>query len=482
MHQLRRRQIDVDVGSNGVARASERSTADQSVAVLVVVATLSMAAVAQGGFYADGRWLIGAGLALAVALGAKRSSSVAAFDLPALLGIAATALAGWALVRGAVVGEVTAGVVRAALLAAVAVVVAVCRRGSSYDRDTLESSVLAIGTGIAVTGWLGVAAHLRPWAVSGSSTWRAASTLTYPNAAAAVLVAVALLAIARRTTRPGSPAIAMVTMLCLTGAIATQSRAGLVGCVIGGAVLLVAMSPRLVADAAIAPLAGAAIAALALLPGLQFGDPARPAIAGLGLFTGASLVVADALLAERRRLVRSRLALASGAAAVAVVLVGIARGGLSLVGDRVRLGSADRQGTNWAALDVIGDHPIVGVGPGRLTVSWSTPSGVTGTRLVHNEYAQLIAELGIVGGVLFGLLLVSLTRTLRRAHAVSPSPRLAGAAAALVALAVHSAFDFLWHIPVVVLLGAVLFGLGSCTTDPVEISARPNTTNRRYPT
>lgn len=65
-----------------------------------------------------------------------------------------------------------------------------------------------------------------------------------------------------------------------------------------------------------------------------------------------------------------------------------------------------------------------------------------------------------MGLVLTVVLLVALARTVRAGRETAPSPGLwAGATAGLVALAVHSALDFLWHIPAIPLAGAVLVGL-----------------------
>ncbi len=94
--------------------------------------------------------------------------------------------------------------------------------------------------------------------------------------------------------------------------------------------------------------------------------------------------------------------------------------------------------------------PLAGVGPGGLDLVYVDHLGrLVAARFVHEEYLQTAAETGVVGAGLavtaLGALLVAALRRLRTAAG-------AGAAAILAAFAVHSAFDFLWHIPVLPLL------------------------------
>jgi hypothetical protein len=72
----------------------------------------------------------------------------------------------------------------------------------------------------------------------------------------------------------------------------------------------------------------------------------------------------------------------------------------------------------------------------------------------------VLAELGFVGLALLVVLLASVAWTVWRGRPEAPSTAIwAGAAAGLAALAVHSALDFLWHLPAIPLAGAVLAGL-----------------------
>ena len=86
---------------------------------------------------------------------------------------------------------------------------------------------------------------------------------------------------------------------------------------------------------------------------------------------------------------------------------------------------------------------------------------------MHNEYLQVTAELGLVGLVLLAVLLVAITRLLWRARPTGhASATWAGVVAATAAFAVHSGFDFVWHLPAIVLTVTLLVGLVLPAPDP----------------
>jgi O-antigen ligase len=88
---------------------------------------------------------------------------------------------------------------------------------------------------------------------------------------------------------------------------------------------------------------------------------------------------------------------------------------------------------------------------------------------VHNEYVQVAAEFGLVGLVLLAVLLVAIARLLWRARTTDGADvTCAGAAAATVAFAVHSGFDFVWHLPAIVLTVALLAGVVLPAPDTVD--------------
>jgi O-antigen ligase len=165
-------------------------------------------------------------------------------------------------------------------------------------------------------------------------------------------------------------------------------------------------------------------------------------------------------------------ALVVGAAGVAVLL-GPGRDALDRVGDaRLSPTSEDRADEWRAAWRQASGHLGLGVGAGRLELRWVEATGeAKRAEYTHNEYLEVLAELGIAGGAVLaagaGALAAALAR--RRPPSDDPCTRRvwAGVIAALAAFAVHSAFDFLWHVPVLPVAAAVLAGLGL---------ARPRTT------
>jgi O-antigen ligase len=127
---------------------------------------------------------------------------------------------------------------------------------------------------------------------------------------------------------------------------------------------------------------------------------------------------------------------------------------------RITLASPDRSGAVGAALRVAAAHPLTGAGPGQADLrSRGADGGIRIFGYAHNEYAQVAAELGLVGLVLLAILLVALARLLWRACAAGPPVAgWAGVVAATAAFAVHSGFDFVWHLPAVVLTVTLLAG------------------------
>jgi O-antigen ligase len=102
---------------------------------------------------------------------------------------------------------------------------------------------------------------------------------------------------------------------------------------------------------------------------------------------------------------------------------------------------------------------VTGVGPGidQLVLARTT-GGATVFRFAHNEYLQVLAELGILGGVLLVAFLALVMHRLWRDR-VDAGALGVGGLAALTALALHAGFDFVWHIPAVPLLAAAFVGL-----------------------
>lgn len=446
------------VDERRLRRASPTPGSEQlPVFLLLLVAALAAAVVRQGAYYPDGQRLVGPLLAAAVIAAVvarpavRRTSRVGP-------GTFAAAFAAWAVVSGVLAGDAGAAMAPAALVAAVVAVLAVCRRTTRAERESLAAAALAVGTLCALTGWVGVAWRVQPLALEDQALWRAASTLTYANATAALLVPLALLALAMTVLRPRAWLPAATAGVLLMGAAATLSRGGAMALLVGAAVLAVLLGPRALARASVAPAAGAAVAFAGLVPSMPAGGPPRPALAVGALVAGMAVT---ALLVSARRPGKVAVALAG---LILVALAGpLASGWSDITGPRLTLSSPDRADETAAALRLVAAQPLTGTGPGNATLAWAGDDGRTMiARYVHNEYLQVLAELGVVGlGLLAGLLLTA-GRRVGAGRASAPSPQLwAGAVAGLVALLVHSGFDFLWHVAALPLVAAVLAGISS---------------------
>jgi O-antigen ligase len=81
------------------------------------------------------------------------------------------------------------------------------------------------------------------------------------------------------------------------------------------------------------------------------------------------------------------------------------------------------------------------------------------SRWVHNEYLQWLVDLGVVGLIALLGLVAAVVVLVRRGYVRRPHPLWTGAVAAIAALAVHSAFDFLWELAVVPMLFGLLIGM-----------------------
>lgn len=437
---------------------------DVPLAAVLVMAALGAAAIAQGGYHRGGQVLTGVLLGAAV-LSAVRSERlpVGALRFPPF--VLAAALAGWAAVSAVAAGDI-GGAGPTVLLLAGCVVASLLCRGAG---DAAVVGLLLLGGLVALSGVGGLAWRVEPWALEGQGVWQAATTLTYSNAAAGLLVPLVLLGASRLVSLPGSAPTAAATCLLLVGAGATLSRGGALALVVGGTVLARRVGMRPLAVAVRGPAAGAAVALCALVPSMVAARPPAPWLAVAGLVAGL-LVAAWSARPRRPRVPAVAVLAVLVAAALVLGVSGIGGQALS-AGRRTRLtlGSADRVDEARAALRVGAAHPVTGAGPGRAVLSWREPDGtVLAAAYAHNEYLQTFAELGAVGLLLVLALLVSIGRAARRSLARRPDPFKAGAAAGLAALAVHSGLDFLWRVPAIPLVAAVLVGLCCVPDEPAR--------------
>jgi hypothetical protein len=434
-----------------------------TISSLLLLLALAAAAFGQGGFFIAVQLFVVTVLAVVI-LVAVIARKVPVADLRGWFVLAGALLAGWALIRAAAAGTPASGLAWVLFGAGTSAVVLVSRRLDADSRLMLLGGLLAVGILVALTGWLGVALHLRPWGLPSQSLWRAASTLTYPNATAALLVPLALIALARLTASPKSVGLSLTATCLLAGAGATISRAGLAALAVGLLALCSLLGARSLARAAAGPVAGAVVALLGLVPSLRASAPARPVVAVVAAVGGLMLVV----LVQRVPGRRLTLLIAGAALAAAFFMIlrapQVRNTAHAFTRARLTVDSSARSGEAAAALRIVSRHPLTGVGPGHAILRWtSTDGAVNADRYAHDEYLQVLTDLGIVGAALATLFLVMAGRLLWRVRAGPPDRALwAGAVAATVAFALHSGFDFLWQVPAIPFTVAAIVGLATC--------------------
>jgi hypothetical protein len=446
--------------SAAIPRSAFQRTAT-GLAGLALLVALAAGLLGQGAYYTSVQrpfgLLVAAATVLALAAWPPTRDDARFLVTPAL------ALAAWAVLDAALLGVRLASAVGLGLvLLGVVAVLLVCRRLSLEDRDVVLSGVTVIGLLVALAGWLGVAGRVGALAWEGDGIWRASSTLSYPNATAAVLVPLALVVLSRLIEVPRSLPLVLAATGLVTGLGATMSRAGALGLAVGLVVLAWLRGPGRTTRAALGPCAGALVALGCLVPSMPGASPPRPALALVGLSAGLGLAAIVARLALRSAVAVLLAALLLGGLGTLLVIGGEGPDGAvgTVARARVNLDSPDRGGALRAALRLVAEHPLTGTGPGHAELQWKGSDGVTRFfGYAHNEYVQIAAELGLVGLTLLAILLVALARLLWSARATSPAPALwAGAVAATAAFAVHSVFDFVWHLPAVMLTVLLLTG------------------------
>jgi O-antigen ligase len=142
-------------------------------------------------------------------------------------------------------------------------------------------------------------------------------------------------------------------------------------------------------------------------------------------------------------------------------------GGAAISG-RVTVDSPDRHHEWTAALAVARRHPVVGVGPTKAVFSWTAPDGtLMAVAYAHNELLQVLSTEGAVGLGVVVIGLLSIGRWVQRRLSVVPRWVGASTVSAAVTAAVGAATDFVWHIPLIPVLGAVLVALTApCALTP----------------
>lgn len=443
---------------------------------LMLLAAVAAGVVAKGGYYLPGRFLVTALVALALVFALRTSDGSRRLIGFPLLGTASAALAIWAVTRTACSGAYDSALATAATIGCVAAAAIVAASAGWRDRELVAHTLIGIGSLVGTLAWIGVVWRVGHLAVLVESrVWRGGSTLTYPNALAALLAPLALLAIALLVTSPRPGLLSIGAYLCCLGVGATLSRAGALALAVGLGVLAAITRPegpgqRRALRGALAtlahsapPLAGALIGFAALAPSFPSSAEPRPLLAALGLAAGGAVTLVLSLVKRWRAVVAWAAVVLLGG--FALVAAGRSSGMESVLSSRWRLGPYGRGAGAKAAVDLVREHPIIGTGVGQSRLFWQGPDGSVQTTLyVHNEYLQTLLDLGVIGAATLLFVIVAIVVGLARGGsgttpAATRGGVWAGAIAALAALAVHSGFDFLWHITVLPLLGGLLFGL-----------------------
>jgi O-antigen ligase len=425
-----------------------------------VLAAIAAAGLQQGAFFERGQAAVAAliAAALVTALPIRRAFDS---DLRAPL-IAAALLAGWMLIRAVPLGSLRAASGGAALLAGLAAILILCRRLDRDARRLTIGGLLGFGVLLSITSWIGVAWHLTPLALTSEGLWRGASTITYANALAGVLVPLALTALGLLSAKERSVPLALVVTLLLLGVATTLSRAGALA-LVAGFTLLLLIRGVVVLSSLLAPVAGASVALSGLLPSMPVESHPRPGLAVAALAVGMGLTAALVSLPRRRSLVAGTLLVLIATFAswsVAASSGSLRSAGERIAENRIRVSSPARSRLNATALDLVAQHPLTGVGQGRVVIESQRHGHLRVQQYVHNEYVQTLTELGAIGAALLAALLATTLRLLWQSRSSGRASVLwAGTAAACAAAAVQAGFDFVWHVPVVPLTLAVLIGL-----------------------
>ncbi len=117
-------------------------------------------------------------------------------------------------------------------------------------------------------------------------------------------------------------------------------------------------------------------------------------------------------------------------------------------------------------LDLIWDFPLTGTGAGSYYGAFTRyrPPGDAFFDHAHNDYAEMAANLGLVGlGLMGSLVAVSVARTLRTLHAHRSAAARGlsfGVFMATLGMAIHASVDFSLHVPALALLMVVILALG----------------------
>lgn len=144
------------------------------------------------------------------------------------------------------------------------------------------------------------------------------------------------------------------------------------------------------------------------------------------------------------------------------------------IGEVDKGSSAGRIKIWGAAVEMIEDYPVLGVGPGNFSTVFTQylPPAENRHFYAHNDYIQSVSEIGLAAIVIIAWMIAAIYR--RGFKKLKNESRLVrgvtiGALSGITALLVHSMFDFNLHIPANALLFTVFVAL---TVSPLPVDNR----------
>ncbi|MCB1017302.1 MAG: hypothetical protein KDB10_19610 [Acidimicrobiales bacterium] len=451
--------------------SARRATSGAGAPASLLVAALAYGAATQGAFHARQYLVLLALCGTSLGLEARaRRARPAPGSGEAVPWQVAAVLASGALVVGLAHGSLVEVLPALSLVGVIVTGLAVAG-GSAAAAGALRAGLVVVGTAVAGTGWLGVVLHRAPWGKVIAGLWRGAGPITYVNATAALLSMALLVALAWSVEAPGRPR-RLAAWALTVGLLLTLSRAGIAAAVLGVVLLGALLGARRVGAVVVGLAPAVAVTLAAAAPSMAEVAPSRLPLAVAGL-------VAGGLLAAGRRSAGAALALTAALVVAGGMLLSVSADGrdaLDQLGTtRVGIASPDRTHEWQLARDRFAAAPVAGHAPLADPYQWQGGDGRWFVApYAHNEYLDLLAAYGLVGAVALTAAIAVVVRAWRRTGARGrPDPARAGAAAALAAFAVHSAFDFLWHVPVLVLAAAVLAGRGLLVPEPHPTAKEP---------
>jgi hypothetical protein len=175
----------------------------------------------------------------------------------------------------------------------------------------------------------------------------------------------------------------------------------------------------------------------------------------------AALASALALAGLRGRVAPRVVAVSAGAIALAIVVVGIVRPDAVFAPSRQDSPWRLRAGNVRIALEIAGDHPLAGVGPGGFAEAFPQHrrAGDNESRHAHDLPAELVAEWGVPLGLalsvlFFWVFLGPVVRTGGNPHTFA-----SGLTVGVAAFALHNLADFTAFLPSLLVFAAVCRGL-----------------------